>query len=82
MMITMCLLSVFLLDPVSTDRFFTTSGDGKTYLKIAPGESISVRGSHPGAHLAIRQGRQLLAAPDQKGAPKEGRLRRSTATTT
>ncbi|KAK1877594.1 Zinc finger and SCAN domain containing protein 29 [Dissostichus eleginoides] len=25
-----------LLYPVSTDRFFTTSGDGKTYLKIAP----------------------------------------------
>ncbi|XP_008298716.1 mucin-19 [Stegastes partitus] len=25
-----------ILYPVSTDRFFTTSGDGKTYLKIAP----------------------------------------------
>ncbi|XP_040010589.1 uncharacterized protein LOC120804916 isoform X2 [Xiphias gladius] len=25
-----------LLYPVSTDRFFTTSGDGQTYLKIAP----------------------------------------------
>ncbi|XP_039861994.1 uncharacterized protein si:ch1073-357b18.4 isoform X2 [Simochromis diagramma] len=25
-----------LLYPVSTERFFTTSGDGKTYLKIAP----------------------------------------------
>ncbi|XP_041633829.1 uncharacterized protein LOC121503470 [Cheilinus undulatus] len=25
-----------LLYPVSTDRFFTTAGDGKTYLKIAP----------------------------------------------
>ncbi|XP_026196666.1 uncharacterized protein LOC113149025 [Anabas testudineus] len=25
-----------LLYPVGTDRFFTTSGDGKTYLKIAP----------------------------------------------
>ncbi|XP_033999992.1 uncharacterized protein LOC117493509 isoform X3 [Trematomus bernacchii] len=60
-----------LLYPVSTDRFFTTSGDGKTYLKIAPGESISVRGSHPGAHLANKQGRQLLGATDQKGAPKE-----------
>ncbi|XP_010783796.1 uncharacterized protein [Notothenia coriiceps] len=60
-----------LLYPVSTDRFFTTSGDGKTYLKIAPGESISVRGSLPGAHLANRQGRQLLGATDQKGPPKE-----------
>lgn len=27
-------------DPVSTDRFFTTSADGKTYLKIAPGEIL------------------------------------------
>uniref|UniRef100_A0A087XKA6 Myb/SANT-like DNA-binding domain-containing protein n=1 Tax=Poecilia formosa TaxID=48698 RepID=A0A087XKA6_POEFO len=27
-----CLIS----DPVSTDRFFTSSADGKTYLKIAP----------------------------------------------
>ncbi|KAK5885282.1 hypothetical protein CesoFtcFv8_019009 [Champsocephalus esox] len=58
-------------DPVSSDRFFTTSRDGKTYLKIAPGESISVRGSLPRAHLVNRQGRQLLAAPDQKGPPKE-----------
>ncbi|KAM6905362.1 uncharacterized protein FYW49_015381 [Xenentodon cancila] len=29
-------LSVGSSDPVSTDRFFTTSADGKTYLKIAP----------------------------------------------
>nr|XP_033945065.1 uncharacterized protein si:ch1073-357b18.4 isoform X3 [Pseudochaenichthys georgianus] len=60
-----------LLYPVSTDRFFTTSGEGKTYLKIAPGESISVRGSLPRAHLVNRQGRQLLGATDQKGPPKE-----------
>ncbi|KAM8725067.1 uncharacterized protein AB9X84_004516 [Acanthopagrus schlegelii] len=29
-----------LLYPVSTDRFFTTSGDGKTYLKIAPASAM------------------------------------------
>ncbi|XP_074511439.1 uncharacterized protein LOC141780201 isoform X2 [Sebastes fasciatus] len=29
-----------LLYPVSTDRFFTTSGDGKTYLKIAPDKTL------------------------------------------
>ncbi|XP_034395972.1 uncharacterized protein LOC117735449 [Cyclopterus lumpus] len=29
-----------LLYPVSTDRFFTTSGDGKTYLKIAPASTM------------------------------------------
>lgn len=29
-----------LLDPVSAERYFTTSGDGKTYLKIAPGQSF------------------------------------------
>ncbi|KAK5856581.1 hypothetical protein PBY51_008166 [Eleginops maclovinus] len=29
-----------LLYPVSTDRFFTTSGDGKTYLKIAPASGM------------------------------------------
>nr|XP_040047581.1 uncharacterized protein LOC120828213 isoform X1 [Gasterosteus aculeatus aculeatus] len=27
-------------DPVSTDRFFATSGDGKTYLKIAPASAM------------------------------------------
>ncbi|XP_029998237.1 uncharacterized protein LOC115424955 [Sphaeramia orbicularis] len=30
-----------LLYPVNTDRFFTTSGDGKTYLKIAPASGMS-----------------------------------------
>ncbi|KAM7386541.1 hypothetical protein PAMA_009242 [Pampus argenteus] len=30
-----------LLYPLSTDRFFTTSGDGKTYLKIAPASVMS-----------------------------------------
>ncbi|KAM6966806.1 uncharacterized protein LKV04_019211 isoform 1-T1 [Tautogolabrus adspersus] len=29
-----------LLYPVSTDRFFTTAGDGKTYLKIAPASAM------------------------------------------
>ncbi|XP_041812410.1 uncharacterized protein LOC121620437 [Chelmon rostratus] len=29
-----------LLYPVSTERFFTTSGDGKTYLKIAPASAM------------------------------------------
>nr|XP_040047584.1 uncharacterized protein LOC120828213 isoform X4 [Gasterosteus aculeatus aculeatus] len=29
-----------LLYPVSTDRFFATSGDGKTYLKIAPEKTL------------------------------------------
>ncbi|KAM3598831.1 uncharacterized protein V6R79_023134 [Siganus canaliculatus] len=29
-----------LLYPVSTDRFFTASGDGKTYLKIAPASAM------------------------------------------
>ncbi|XP_038551609.1 uncharacterized protein LOC119885590 isoform X1 [Micropterus salmoides] len=29
-----------LLYPVSTDRFFTTSGDAKTYLKIAPASAM------------------------------------------
>ncbi|XP_029364679.1 uncharacterized protein LOC115047711 [Echeneis naucrates] len=29
-----------LLYPVSTDRFFSTSGDGKTYLKIAPASAM------------------------------------------
>uniref|UniRef100_UPI0037E96959 uncharacterized protein n=1 Tax=Semicossyphus pulcher TaxID=241346 RepID=UPI0037E96959 len=29
-----------LLYPVSTDRFFATSGDGKTYLKIAPASAM------------------------------------------
>lgn len=33
----LCVLS---LDPVSTDRFFTTPGDGKTYLKIAPASAM------------------------------------------
>lgn len=33
------MFSVYLLDRVSTERFFTTAGEGKTYLKIAPGES-------------------------------------------
>lgn len=33
----------FSLDPVSAERYFTTSGDGKTYLKIAPGESFPKR---------------------------------------
>lgn len=33
-----------MLDPVSAERYFTTSGDGKTYLKIAPGESFIRRG--------------------------------------
>lgn len=35
--VLLCLLP---LDPVGTDRFFTTSGDGKTYLKIAPGNQV------------------------------------------
>lgn len=30
-----------LLYPVNTDRFFTTSADGKTYLKIAPASGMS-----------------------------------------
>ncbi|XP_068435443.1 uncharacterized protein si:ch1073-357b18.4 [Clinocottus analis] len=32
--------SPVLLYPVSADRFFTTSGDGKTYLKIAPAAAM------------------------------------------
>jgi len=51
-------------DSASTDRFFTTSGDGKTYLKIAPGECITrsvIVISHAHAHTHTHTRRRSVS---------------------
>ncbi|XP_037647081.1 uncharacterized protein LOC119501069 isoform X3 [Sebastes umbrosus] len=59
-----------LLYPVSTDRFFTTSGDGKTYLKIAPDKTL-----HSGSDFSSKAVLCLIEAVGRRWGLYETRER-------